>query len=816
MIKAEYMRMFIRTALFLCVLVLGVFTFSKFASSQFTANQNNHMRVEKGVLTAPDWIFLEGKLSLTGDWEVIWGELVEPVEFDQKHKGDYFKIPGIWNDVDRPEMHGAYGVATFRLKLKLPQYNKSLSYHIVSPNSAWRFYVDGVYAGGNGVVTTDPDEFRSHYVSRSFSAHDADSVIVLQVANFSHANGGPEYAITLWDEFKLVKMLHSMSFGYVLALGTLLSIGLIHLIFYLADRNRQEQSATHLWFSLLCFVLVMRIFGVIPFFHIYAPESIYWSDLNIAYISLFSAPSIYLLFFKSAFPQQFPKKITRYIIWLGLVMSVFVLVMPEHIYTQTKNFSIGLNVFVILYSLFFTALAYKEKQGGAGAILGANFLFFLTAVHDAYIYTNNGNALDLTPFGFMLLGLGYSYALLLRLQQTFYRARRTSEALEKLNLKLEEQVAERTRAFKAAAAKAENSAHEKAEFIAAASHDLRQPLHALAMFNLAIKQQISDPALSVLVEKEGIAINSLGTLLQDTLDAAKSDTLQRTPEFKDFDVPDFFDKILTGFEIQAENKNIKLSKNIDKAHIVSDPVMLQRILSNLIENALKAAKSRVNIGAKSDASGWVFSVTDDGSGIRQNDINKIFESYVSLDEQGPTERGGYGLGLYVVNEFTKVLGGTIKVAATSQTGSTFVLTIPHSPLAAQTIQTSNDPVHMPKPGTKILSIDDEPSILEAMQALLTSWKCHIETANDLEQALGHLSSGFVPDLLIVDYHLQDTDGLSVIKTIRKKFNANVPAIIVTGATESAILEKIKTAGFEVLSKPIDPHLLSVVLRKTAG
>lgn len=632
---------------------------------------------KQGVLNAVEWKFLEKELFLVGEWQVIWSELVNPNDFDQQYRGDVFALPNNWNNVANSGIVNSFGVATFRIKLKLPTHKQGLTFHIVSPNSAWRLYVDDQLLGGNGVVADNQSEYQAHYISRFFPAKDQTSTLTLQVANFSHAYGGPEYAIALWDKAKLNERLHFMSLWFVLALGVLSCVGLIHLIFYIADKKYRENGIVHFWFSVLCFILVVRISGVIPYFHLYTPESAYWSSLKIAYTTLFAAPAVYLLFFRSAFPQQFPDRLTKYLIWFSLGWTVFVLVTTENIYTQTRDFSIALNIFVIAYSLIFTITAKQQGEPGAGVILFSNFIFAFAAINDAIIYTQGGNGFDMTPFGIMVLGLGYSYALLQRLQETHRESRDNSKALEKLNLGLEEQVRDRTRSFKSAAAKAENSTREKTRFIAAARHDLRQPLAALGLFNVTLQRSTKNSKISPLLEEQGEAIRNLRTLLKDALDSSKSDSLQREPEFVELTVSKLLTSVCSGFKIRSDVQNIQFDSQFDTGTIVTDSAMLQRILSNLIDNALKAARSHILVTAQCKENAWIFEVSDDGSGINPSDTNKIFGFYVTIGDENQSEDNSYGLGLYVVKEFTKSLKGTIEVSETSTLGSTFTLTIGH-------------------------------------------------------------------------------------------------------------------------------------------
>lgn len=742
------------------------------------------------------------------------GQLVAPEDFNGLYEGKYHILPGRWNHVREPGMNGAMGVATFRSRLRLPDYNRDVAYHIIAPHASYRIYIDGVLAVSNGTVSETAEGFEPSYVSRTFKGESGDSEIVLQVANFSHAYGGAGHALTLWDAQRLRRFLDTLSVVYGLVLGVIFSIGFFHFILFLADRKDPLNGPIHFWFSILCFIIAYRLQGVIPLMHDYYPELNYWGSLRLPYASLYAAPAVYLLFFRSVFPEQFPKRLTLVIIGICLAGLVFTFFATEYAYTLTRNFSIFLNVFAIIYSILFTVRAMLDRQTGAAIILVTNFLFLLTAINDAIIYTDQGSGFDMTPFGILILGVGYSFALLLRLQRRFNKARETSSALETLNLELEKQVRDRTRAFKAAAAKAENAAEDRARFIAAASHDLRQPLHALAMFNAALKNKLRLKPEGALIDKQESAITNLGVLLQDTLDTARAEIQQKPVDFREVDLRSLLSKLEGSFAIKASERDVALAFEGEEGILTTDPVMLQRILGNLIDNALKAAKTTVSVTATQAANDWVFRVIDDGLGIANEDIANIFESYVTLEDTPSSESGGYGLGLYVVREFSRQLGGQMQVISNPEQGSEFKLTLPKGSLEIGLDKQDTVSEDMPKSltGLRVLAIDDEAEILVAMRAMLESWGLSVKTASTLKKAQRIILGDFLPDVLIVDYHLGEVNGLDLIKELKTDLPASMSTIMITGATEPTILERIKAANIALLNKPVQPQLLAEAIK----
>ncbi|MFK7733187.1 MAG: ATP-binding protein [Pseudomonadales bacterium] len=762
-----------------------------------------------GVLNAASHALEENSsFELSGEWQVVWGKLLLPEEFEEHYDGELFVIPQRWSESHSSALSGAQGVATFRLRFSFETPIENLSYHMISPHSAWRLFENEELLGGNGVVASDKSEFVAGYASRVFDAKGGEVSLILQVANFSHAHGGPGHPISVWESNSLDQLLDALSVYYTLVLGVLLAIAMFHAIFYLADRHHREQGPVHIWFSLLCLILVIRIGNVVPYYAQYFPDAAYWASLRISYWTLFAAPGVYLLFFRAAFPKHFPSKVTIATAVACFALSMVVLLTNEVVYTRIRNLAIAANVASIIFSIICVALAWRDRERGAAVILIANALFFVTAISDTLLYTEQSNGFDLTPFGFLLVGLGYSYALLLRLQQTFDEARKTSKALESLNRELEAKVHDRTRAFEAAAAKAQNSAHERAQFIAAASHDLRQPLHALAMFTNALKQKESSEEFRELVNLQEESISNLSDLLQGTLDTARVDIEQKQPKMRSFVVVDALSKVELDYSIQAKKRGIEFSTSCELGDIHTDPVMLQRVLGNLVDNALKAAKSGVKLEAIKIDKAWIFSVKDDGSGIEKGDASRIFQSYVSLDERSAS--GGYGLGLYVVKEFANALGGTVTVESGENRGSVFSVSIPIGELAEAQTQYKMPPAEAMRSlqGLHVLTIDDEPQVLKAMQSMLSTWGCTVLTAETEEQALLVIESSPEPDAVLIDFHLFETDGLKVASTLRGILAPETPIIIISGATEPTILRSVRQVGLSFMEKPIDPAVLA--------
>jgi len=760
-----------------------------------------------GEINAIDWQpDRQRPLTLSGEWEVVWGELIAPENFDGKFNGDHFEIPGRWNRVTANGIERSFGAATFRLQLELSPYQGELALHLISPHSAWRLYVDNELVGQNGNPSTNPEEQVKHYVSRMMAMTPRSATLVLQVANHHHAYGGPGHAPVLWQSDQLRAFLDGMSLYYALVCGVLVTLGILHFTIYRSHGPVGHNRQAHFWFSLLCLILVYRVVGVIPYIHLYFGDHWVYGDLRAVYASLFVAPIIYLMFFRHVLPDQHQSRWWLILSPFLVVPLVVTLLTDEHTYTGMRNYAIGANVIVVCLITWLSLRASALGEPGARIIFVSNLLFLATSVNDALVYTDNGNGFDLTPLGILVLGIGYSFALRQRLQRTLLEANQAKLNLEQLNEQLEDQVTERTRAYQAATKRAENNATEQARFIAAASHDLRQPLHALAMFTTALRRQTKNSNVAGLVEKQEASIASLSDLLHDTLDAARLEAGTTKPQLREVSLLDWLNALATDYQAKADHRNIVFSYSTCAGDIVTDPSLLRRAVGNLLDNAIKSAAHRVQLTVKKSNIGWQFIVTDDGPGIATEDYDRVFKPYVSLQ---PSADGGYGLGLHVVSQICRALDGQVSLSRDEADGMQVTILLPET---NEGVGRSFPIVRAPRAefaldsldlqGLRVLAIDDEPLIGEALEALLAGWNCNVCVVRGLSSAKAHLKSQPHPDVLIVDYHLQGLTGLQAIEQLTGELTRDTPALIITGATETTIHERIQASGYPLLEKPI--------------
>lgn len=399
-------------------------------------------------------------------------------------------------------------------------------------------------------------------------------------------------------------------------------------------------------------------------------------------------------------------------------------------------------------------------------------------------------------------------------------ARQLSRTLiESIRLRLEKQeLAQKLRdemtASEQARSRAEEASRAKSKFLAAASHDLRQPLHAVNLFIEALRNE-KDPARAELVLTHlSTSAQSLEELLNELLDISKLEAGLFKPHIKVLSLQEVFDALEHELQPVADEKDIGLRFVPTRLSIASDPNMLGRILRNIINNAIRYTDTgAVLVGCRRKGTTVAITISDTGPGIATEHHLAIFREFYQLGNPERDRRKGLGLGLAIVDGLCRVLDHPLELKSRIGHGSTFVV---HVPIAAadptcDEIVKTETPVPLENYG--VLIIDDEPAICRAMNEVLRSWGCRVVTAESGQDALAQLStSGFVPDVIIADYRLREGHtGANVIAEIRQSLGKSIPAAILTGDTAPERLREASAGGFVLLHKPIQPSRLRAAL-----
>ncbi len=364
----------------------------------------------------------------------------------------------------------------------------------------------------------------------------------------------------------------------------------------------------------------------------------------------------------------------------------------------------------------------------------------------------------------------------------------------------------------------------KSRFLAAASHDLRQPLHALGLFTDRLTDHVTGDVGRALAEQVQTTTRALRQQLDALLDLSRLDAGGVEPDLRTFALGPELARLAAEWSVAAREKGLAFRFEPLEAQVVSDPVLLARVIQNLLANAVRyTSAGEVVLRTRRDGAQLAIEVADSGPGIPRDRQREIFSEFYRLDPRAGD--GGLGLGLAIVERTSRLLGHALVLESEPQRGSLFRVTVPlagdapapgaHEPQTAAIIPAG-------LAGRRVLVVEDEPAVLDAMRGLLESWGCRVSVAHDIAAATDSLSGGGgPPDAIIADYRLGAAEtGLDAIERIRVLSGVDVPAVLVSGEAARDSLRAIRESGLRYLPKPVPPAklraLLAELLRRESG
>ncbi len=355
----------------------------------------------------------------------------------------------------------------------------------------------------------------------------------------------------------------------------------------------------------------------------------------------------------------------------------------------------------------------------------------------------------------------------------------------------------------------------KSRFLAAASHDLRQPIQALTLLNSVARKATTEYTRHSIIEKQQRSLDSIARLLNALLDISKLEAGIVKPDVTDCEVEEIFADLRAEFEEQAQDKGLELV--IDRCRDVarSDPRLLTQILENLLSNAIRYTREGlVRLRCLHEELSIRIEVLDTGLGISPADLGNIFEEFHQADA-GASRPEGLGLGLSIVKRTAELLGCELEVSSTLGEGSVFSVTVPRGNEVSALVSEEDHSALPDIDGGRILIVDDEPAVADATSMLLRLEGFDVLTAASESDAL-ECVFGQALDLLITDYHLRGaTTGVDVIRSIRDQIRSDLPVIVVSGDTsDRAVVADLGKTTF--LTKPVDADELLAEVRRQLG
>ena len=447
--------------------------------------------------------------------------------------------------------------------------------------------------------------------------------------------------------------------------------------------------------------------------------------------------------------------------------------------------------------------AFTSGALSAYAAYGPAFLAFLIAI-------------SIGPFVWLLFHAGIVYHALAVMQLMWVvavaeQARRMAKTFtETVMLRFENlDLVENLQREKLAAEQA-NAA--KSRFLAAASHDLRQPVHALSLFVAAMRPRSMDEEARSLLDHIDSSVRSMGSLFGGLLDISRLDAGVVEVNKMPIAVQPLLERVCRDFEVQANAKGLQLVLHPCSLAVMSDVLLLERVVRNIIANAVTyTERGRVVVGCRRRREQLSIQVWDTGPGIPADEHEHVFQEFYQLGNPERDRTKGVGLGLAIVRRLTQLLEHPLTVYSQVGKGSMFAITAPYASAAAKASMTTGEftlPL-LEHDGGLILVIDDEVAIQIAMKSLLESWGYEAITAGSCNEMLERIATHrAAPRLIISDYRLRDNaSGIDAIERLRSEYNDEIPGMLITGDTAADRLKEAQESGFLLLHKPVPNHRL---------
>lgn len=392
---------------------------------------------------------------------------------------------------------------------------------------------------------------------------------------------------------------------------------------------------------------------------------------------------------------------------------------------------------------------------------------------------------------------------------------KAAEALKEANETLEGRVEERTRELEQAKLFADQANASKTRFLAAAGHDILQPLNAARLYSATLMERVNTSKDTELADNVSKSLGSVEEILGSILAISRLDTANPEINLKSFPLHKITKQLEIEFDPIAKSQGLELKFVHSSKWVHSDRALLRRLLQNLISNALKFTQTgKVIVGSRTYNDTVSLEVYDTGIGIPEKQKEHIFGEFNRLNNM-PEQVPGLGLGLSIVERISTLLDLNVELNSIPNEGTHFRVRLDRVTAKALPVKSEAKPKKRKLgqlTGTTVLCIDNEPAILEGMAALLEEWGCEVATAQNFDDANVYLNGAFgLPDLILADYHLDSTTGIEVYDTLISTLKKSIPGILITADRSEEVKLLAENAGLVVLNKPVKPAALRALV-----
>jgi len=790
-------------------------------------SQAKSLSAVDGVLDLRDWSPpVRGWQAVAGEWLFDWGRFLSPdagIAPTEETVLQPWNRPW-WGTAVTGERIGGQGFASYRLRIIPPAESPPLALLLPSPRRSYRLWVNGELLGQSGEPSTQPQQQRTpdRELAIGLPTGADQYQVLIQASNYISLLGTAPQPMLIGSQEALER---TQGWGAMMTFASL-GAGLLFGLKYLTLFITRRRYPSYLWISLLAFDIALHHLAFAPN---YLPDvlPIGQSALTtLLLLSMYALVPLVTLVAHSLYPKTHPRWLLRLILIPHGLLILLTLVAPLA-YAELMLLVMAPYFFVIVSALVYCSWrTVRAESSTALWLLAATLLLAATATHD--LLWNLG--LLISPH-YYIFSLGVVLLLMVVLFDQY-----EIDLLQKvrdLSRNLQAQVAERTWALSGKVAalqvkekeltsaytRLEELSRTKSRFLAAASHDLRQPLHAMGLQIGLLEEQLDDAADRATLQTVRDAQTTLTDTLNALLDLSRIDSGLLQPSRRPFPLRELLARLNSELRPVARRQGVDLHVHPDDYWVDSDPILLYRILVNLADNAIKhATAAEVLVGARWRSNGIGIEVRDNGCGIPSEQQQQIFSEFVQLPRADQRRPPGIGLGLSVVQRLSQLLQHPVELRSHPSAGTCFSVLVPRamrredgrSPQAPESKSTYS------LNGKSVLLVDDDPAVRQATAQLLAAWKCDVLSAADRDQAL-RIAAEHRIDMIIVDYLFPDVyTGLDLIAVLDQQAGTPHPAIIITGEVDPSILERLHASRYPVLRKPVAPMQLRSVLHRISG
>ncbi|MBN1409852.1 MAG: response regulator [Spirochaetales bacterium] len=751
-------------------------------------------------------------IKLDGEWEFYWDRLLLPGDFSRDPKPartGFIQVPGGWTKFKGPVEIPGYGVATYRLRVKLNPELRLFSIKIPEVLTAYNLWINDTRVAAVGIVSRDREKARAGFNHHTVSSINGSGTIdiILQVSNFDDLWGGITNSITLGkQDIILMENEKSLFFDFAL-FGSIFIFAVYHFGLFLF---RKKDYST-LLFALFCLIIASRtlmtgVGFIIPFYPPY-----FWEiGKKIGHLTVAMGPPVFLFFIFYQFPKDMYKPVVMGSLGAGLILSLIIIITPFRFFVHLLIIGQTALAANALYIVFTLVIAIKRRREGAVLSLTGFSIFFMLVVNDMlYVFDvlHTGIYSHIGLFGFIL---AYSFILAIRFSRLFQKVTLLSRELQVYSNDLEIKVKQRT-------AQLQEANEQKTNFFINLAHETKTPITIISNY---LEQDIRKRGMS---EEIRIMEQNLYKLKNDIHNFLDIEKLHKGQVFYDHNMVVDLSRIIREkvllFKEITDKKTISLHENIgDKLFAKMDPAALDRIVNNLLDNAIKftGPAGRITVSLKQVSDTLIFSVKDTGMGMDQEKVKNIFEPYYQISRKKRNIEG-IGVGLSIVKKIIDDVKGTVAVHSEPEKGTEIVISLPaHHPASADAPVneiTSPEPPNKPvwiqlKPENyrpdqySLLVVEDNMYMLYYLQLNLMD-DYNVFYAKNGSQALKKIRSIPKPDMIISDIMMDTMDGYEFYKTLLQlEMYAYIPFIFLTAKFHpDTMLKGLAMGAVDFIQKP---------------